>query len=279
MPIDLHLHTQASDGTWTAAELTAKVKAARLKAFSVTDHDCTDSLPEAAENAQINKVQFIPGVEISSSYTKDIALHILGYGIDSQHPELRRVLAINQAAWEQSERDSIVNLSRLGIHVNKERYDYWRNDNSQGRWPMLNTLREMGVVNDIEDYFEEYFGQGKPACVDINFCSPLDVVKAIRQAGGAAILAHPGLYKHKNDLIYRNPDFIQEIIGLGIVGLEAYNSAHTEEITKELIEIAQKAGLIITGGSDCHGDFTGRPLGVPVVDDKYLKPLLEKINL
>ena len=125
MAIDLHLHTQASDGTWTPAELVRKVQEADLTAFAVTDHDVTAALAETARLVAGTGLTFIPGVEISASYTPDITLHIIGYNINPDHPALKKVLAFNMAAWEKSEWDSIANLAKLGIHVDPERYRYW----------------------------------------------------------------------------------------------------------------------------------------------------------
>jgi predicted metal-dependent phosphoesterase TrpH len=278
MAIDLHLHTQGSDGTWTPKELVRQAKAVGLKAIAVTDHDAVASVPEAAVEAQQANLTFIPGVEISASLTNKLALHILGYGIHPESPELQSVLAKNQVSWEQSEYDSIENLAKLGIRIDPERYRYWRTDRTRGGWPLCNTLQEMGVINGLGDYFGKYFGEGCPAYVEILFVLPQEAIKAIQAAGGVPVLAHPGLYKEDGKLLYKDPGFIEQLTTLGIEGIEAYNGEHTEEATADLLALAQQKGLLITGGSDCHGEFAGRCIGKPVVDDRYLAPLLHRIQ-
>lgn len=279
MAIDLHLHTQTSDGTWSPQRIVEEVQKAGLSAFAVTDHDATDALGATAAEAAQAKIPFIPGVEISTSYTQDLQLHILGYGIDPSSHALRSVLSNNQASWEKSEYDSIANLAKLGIHVDIGRYEYWRTQRQQGGWPLLNALREMGVIKGLNDYFTGYFGLGKPAYVEILFVSPVEAVAAIHKAKGVPVLAHPGLYKEEGELLFRNEKFLDEILSWGIEGIEVFSSSHTPEISQELLEVASSHGLLVTGGSDCHGDFApGRCLGVPVVDDCYLIPLEERIR-
>ncbi|HBT18100.1 MAG TPA: PHP domain-containing protein, partial [Firmicutes bacterium] len=137
MSIDLHLHTQASDGTLTPKELLAKAKKYGLMAVSITDHDVIDSLQEGVAIAANLGLTFIPGVEISASYTADLSLHILGYGIDPQNPKLRKVLRQNQQAWEQSEEDSIAALEKINIKIDRLRYNYWKTHSEMGGWPLF----------------------------------------------------------------------------------------------------------------------------------------------
>lgn len=278
MAIDLHLHTQGSDGTWTPKELVRQAKTIGLKAISVTDHDVVSSIPEADLAAKEADITFIPGVEISASLTKELALHILGYGIHPDASELQKVLAKNQHSWDQSEYESIENLAKLGVHVDMDRYQYWRTDRSQGGWPLCNVLQEMGVINGLGDYFGKYFGLGCPAYVEIIFVKPEEAIQAILSAGGVPILAHPGLYKENGKLLYQSPSFIDKLSNIGIEGIEAYNGEHTEEATSDLLSLARQKNLLITGGSDCHGAFAGRCIGKPVVDDCYLDPLLNRIQ-
>lgn len=279
MAIDLHLHTQASDGTWSPQEIVQEVIKAGLTAFAVTDHDGTDALAATAAESTKAGIPFIPGVEISSSYSPQIALHILGYGIYPDAPALKDVLDFNQGAWEKSEEDSIVNLAKLGINVAPERYDHWKTNRHLGGWPLLNVLQEMGAIKGLNDYFSIYFGLNKPAYVDIIFVSPEKAIEAIQKAGGVPVLAHPGIYKEDGRLLLRDPGFMDRILEWGIEGIEAFNSAHDREITQELLELADRHNLLVTGGSDCHGGFApGRSLGVPEVDDRYLEPLWERMK-
>ncbi len=278
MSIDLHLHTQASDGTLTPKELLAKAKKYGLMAVSITDHDVIDSLQEGVAIAANLGLTFIPGVEISASYTADLSLHILGYGIDPQNPKLRKVLRQNQQAWEQSEEDSIAALEKINIKIDRLRYNYWKTHSEMGGWPLFNTLREMGLVSDMKEYFSKYFGWGQPAYITILFASPREVISAIKAAGGVPILAHPGLYVEGTTKLITRASFRQTLISWGIEGLEAIASGHSAEETAFLLTYCQNNNLLVTGGSDYHGEFAGRSLGVPKVDDAYLQPLLSAIE-
>ena len=278
MPIDLHLHTQASDGTLTPKPLLTAAKKAGLTAVSITDHDVTTSLAEARRIAADLGLTFIPGVEVSASYSPDLSLHILGYGIDPQNPELCKILHQNQKAWEQSEEDSIAALEKINIKIDREQYNYWLTHPEKGGWPLLNTLIAMGLVRDINEYFGKYFGQGQPAYITITFASPPAVISAIKAAGGVPVLAHPGVYQEESTKLITKPGFIQTLIDWGIEGLEAIASYHSPEETAFLLSCCQRYNLLVTGGSDYHGDFAGRKPGTPEVDERYLKPLLSAID-
>ena len=162
MAIDLHLHTNASDGTLSPQELLTAAAKLGLSAVSITDHDSTAALAAGTAVAAELGLAFIPGVELSASYSPEISLHILGYGIDPAHPELRKVLAANQKAWDQSEEDSIAALEKLAIKIDRTRYDYWKAHPEAGGWPMYNTLKEMGLVSDVNEYFDKYFWRRPP---------------------------------------------------------------------------------------------------------------------
>jgi predicted metal-dependent phosphoesterase TrpH len=278
MAIDLHLHTNASDGTLSPEALMTTAAKLNLTAVSITDHDSTDSLATGATLAAKFAVGFIPGVEVSASYTPDLSIHILGYGVDPQHPMLRQVLAQNQRAWDQSENDSIAALERLAIKIDPARYNYWKTHSEAGGWPLFNTLKEMGLVSTVNEYFGKYFGQGKPAYITISFASPEKVIKSIKAAGGVPVLAHPVLYEEDNLKLISKPAFQRTLLAWGLEGMEAIAHCHTTAETADLISFCQENNLLITGGSDYHGEFAGRQLGTPVVDDAYLPPLLEAIH-
>ena len=280
MPIDLRLHTQASDSTLTTEELLTEASNLGLTAVSITDHDTIDALQEGTEIADRLGLTFIPGVEISASYSPEISLHILAFGIDPENPKLRKVLQQNQKAWAKSEKDSIAALKRINIEIDRQKYDYWKahSHTPEGGWPLLNTLREMGVVKDVNEYFGKYFGWGKPAYIDIIFASPEEVISTIKAAGGVPVLAHPGLYLEGLIKLITRPEFLNQLIEWGIEGLEAITNYHTAEEKDFLLSCCQSYELLVTGGSDYHGGFAGRRLGVPRVDDAYLEPLLKAIE-
>jgi predicted metal-dependent phosphoesterase TrpH len=279
--LDLHLHTQASDGTMTPEELVAAAVAKGLTGIAVTDHDATDSLDRAAKAAAAHGLLFIPGVEISASYTRHTAFHILGYGIDPENRELQAVLEQNLAAWEKNEEDSVLALEKLGIKIDNERYEYWKNHPERGGWPLLNLMIEMGLVADTREYFTKYFGLGRPAYVITEFVTIPQAVAAIKAAGGVPVLAHPGLYRaddgENGEKLALQPDFFPELLFFGIEGVEAFANYHTSEETAYFLEACRRHNLLVTGGSDYHGDFVGRTLGKPQLDEAYLPPLLARL--
>ncbi len=278
MPIDLHLHTQASDGTLTPQALLTAAKEAGLTAVAITDHDATTSLAEAGRIAAGLGLTFIPGVEVSASYTPDLSLHILGYGIDPQNQELCEILRQNQKAWAQSEEDSIAALEKINIKIDREQYNYWLTHPERGGWPLLNTMIAMGLVRNYKEYFEKYFGWGQPAYITITFASPPAVISAIKAAGGVPVLAHPGVYQEGATKLISRPAFLETLIAWGIEGLEAIAGYHSPEETAFLLSCCERYNLLVTGGSDYHGEFAGRKLGTPVVDERYLSPLLSAID-
>lgn len=277
---DLHLHTQASDGTLTPRELANRVAEAGLTGFSVTDHDVTTALKDAEKAAAELGLFFIPGVEISTSYSPQTVLHILGYGIDPENRELREVLRYNQAAWDKSEEDSIIALEKLGIVVNRERHDYWKTHPERGGWPLLNVLIEMGLVSGVGEYFAKYFGKGKPAYIDIVFVPARKAITAIKAAGGIAVLAHPGLYVDQdNNKLAEKEGFIEDLVSMGIQGLEVFAGINSPQETQYFLECCRRYNLLVTGGSDYHGDFVPeRVLGKPRLDEAYLPPLLRALE-
>ncbi|MGQ9778718.1 MAG: PHP domain-containing protein [Bacillota bacterium] len=276
--IDLHVHTRVSDGTWTPEEGVAAAGRAGLTALAFTDHDAVEAVGPGMAAAARYGLGFVAGVEISAGSSAD-PVHILGYGIDPTHPALREVLARNQAAWEENERLSVESLARLGIVISPERYEYWRRHREAGGWPTLNCLVEMGLVADYREYFDRYFGPGRPAYVETTFVHPAEAIAAVKAAGGVPVLAHPGAYHPEGKTILERQEFLAEMVALGIEGLEVYSQANPPAAQEFLLAYAQKHGLLVTGGSDCHGEFIpSRRLGFPPVPDGCLAPLLARMG-
>lgn len=277
--IDLHLHTQASDGTWTPAEAMAEAAKTGLSAVAFTDHDSLASVAAGMEEARRLGLVFVVGVEITAGSNREGLLHILGYGVDPDHPSLRAVLAKNQAAWEENERRSVANLARLGIEIDPERYAHWAAHRERGGWPTLNCLIELGLVTGYRDYFAKYFGPGRPAYVETEFAAPAEVIAAVKAAGGVPVLAHPGAYDPEGRTVLDRPGFLDGLVEMGIEGLEAYANENSPAVTAYLLAYSRERRLLVTGGSDCHGTFVPeRRIGVPPVPDECLEPLLRRIR-
>ncbi|MDO4178449.1 MAG: PHP domain-containing protein [Phascolarctobacterium sp.] len=271
MQVDLHIHTCASDGTWRPKDLICEAKRVGLGTLAITDHDTTGNVLEGEHLAKEANLKFIRGVEINSTKS-GLNFHILGYGFDLENKILQELLNHNIDLLLQKDIDSIAQLEKEGWNVSAEEFKNYSYNRTRGGWSSLAYLQDKNLCTDVNDFFTRIFTAehdlGFP-----DFPSVEEVIKTIHEAGGLAICAHaasgfhgPGLNKVMEILCDEKFD-----------GFECYHSNHTEEDTRNLLSYAQKNNLLITGGSDCHGDFVpSRHLGKPYVTDTMLKfPLLK----
>lgn len=271
MRADLHIHTTASDGTWTPAELVSQAAAAGLGAIAVTDHDSVANVGETAVLAAAAGLKFIPAAEICATKGQ-IMFHILGYGIDIDNKRLLELLQYNEALLEQKDIDSIAVLEKEGWAVSTKEFAGYSYDRRRGGWRALAYLQDKGLCRDVNDFFGRIFTKehklGFP-----EFLPVAEVIAAIHAAGGAAICAHAASGFHGPGLDLELELLSEEALD----GFECYHSGHSAENTRKLLQYCRSRGLMISGGSDCHGLFVpGRPLGKPVIDtdDLYLPGLL-----
>ena len=262
---DLHIHTTASDGTWTPAELIIKAKKCGLGLIAVTDHDSVANVAEAGRLAAQENIKFLPGAEICST-KENLSFHILGYGIDIANKVLLELMRHNEALLEQKDVDSIRLLARDGWAVDEAEFARYTYDRRRGGWRALAYLIDKGLCTGVGDFFSRIFTPehdlGFPTFPAIE-----EVIAVIHGAGGVALCAHaasgfhgPGLEKVMDMLRTEKLD-----------GFECYHSNHSEEGTQRLLRHCQKHQLLISGGSDCHGSFVpSRHLGEPYVDTKML---------
>ena len=265
MRADLHIHTTASDGTWTPPELVEQALAVGLGALAVTDHDSVTNVAETARLAREVGLQFLPAAEICST-KENLSFHILGYGIDITNKHLLALMQHNEALLDQKDVDSIRLLERDGWAVSSKEFASYVYDRHRGGWRALAYLMDKGLCTGVNDFFQRIFTPehdlGFPEFPPIS-----QVIDAIHGAGGVAICAHaasgfhgPGL-ERVMDLLRVEP----------LDGFECYHSGHSKEGTERLLRHCQKHHLYITGGSDCHGTFVpGRKLGEPFVDTSML---------
>jgi len=261
---DLHTHTTASDGTCPPAENVRLAREAGLAAVAVTDHDTVAGLSEAIEAGERYGVEVVPGVEISTAAEgKDI--HVLGYYIDHRDPRfLSRLASLRQVRQRRNEA-MVARLNELGIDVTMEEIlaqAKGRDEaGSLGRPHIAEALVRKGIVPDVREAFRRFLGEGKPAYVQPQRISPEEAFVWIHEAGGTAIIAHPGLYG-RDDLVCRLLEHAD--------GLEAYHSDHAPEEEERYRRMAEEAGKLVTGGSDFHGERGGRvfhgPIGNRTVD-------------
>ncbi len=252
--IDLHVHTNYSDGSFTPKEVVEYCKKVGVIAVGITDHDNIDGIKEAIIEGEKLGVEVVPGVEISCDFkdSSEEEIHILGYYIDYENAKLKQTLKFFQEARQKRAYKIFNKLVSLGIPIKEE--DVFKDSiKSIGRLHFARVLKEKNLVSSIKEAFELYLGYGKPAYEAKLKVSPKEAISLIVEAKGIPILAHPYLE------ISMNTKSIKELIEYGIKGIEVYHSKHSKNITDELLLLAEKYDLLITGGSDCHGSIDGHP--------------------
>ncbi len=272
MRADLHIHSTASDGTWTPEEVVAQVRAAGIGLFAVADHDTLEGALAVADIVRQTPgaPAFLPAVEISTLLDGAL-VHILGYGVRPDHPSLNDLLQANRARLEWVNEETLRRMIQAGYPVDLEAYAVYENDPLRGGWKGLNFLIDSGLCRDVRDFFERIFVDPvRPPMPD--FPNPAEAIARIREAGGVPVLAHPG-----GSLRHLGPieEALAPFLEFGIAGVECYTPYHSPETTARCRAFCARHNLLVTGGSDCHGAFAGRPLGVPpvTVDDLRLGPL------
>lgn len=243
--VDLHLHTTASDGAFSPAQIVQMALEAGLRAVAITDHDTMDGVEEAVAAAAGTGLAVIPGVEISSDLPQGEA-HILGYYLDAQNPDLVRLLAtLRKARWDRAQR-MVEKLGALGMPVSWDRVAAIANGGAVGRPHVARALMEADHVSSVQDAFAFYIGREGPAYVDRYKLTPVEVTQSVVRWGGLPVLAHPSFV---TDL----PALLPRLASAGLVGLEAYYTGYPPEVTANLLRLARTNGLVGTGGSDFHG--------------------------
>ena len=248
--IDLHTHTTFSDGTYTPEELMKYAAQKGLKAIAVTDHDTVDSYEPSAFWAKHYNIEFISGVEIDAVY-EDVEIHILGLFIDPKDKALLTLLSDLKKQRQDRATKIIEILNSDGIDVTLKDIYALTSHSLIGRPHFAKFLVNNGYYDSISDAMRKYLGRGKRAYVARPLPSPSVVFDIIKNAGGIPILAHPVQYRL--DYI-REENMISELKACGLLGIEAIYSENSPEDTSRYLEIAKKYSLLVSGGSDFHGD-------------------------
>lgn len=252
--IDLHVHSDCSDGTCTPEELVDLAIDSQLVAFALTDHDTVDGVARAVSAAQGRKIKVIPGVELSCEHKiapgRKKEIHILGYNIDYTLPELLDTLASIAAEREERNRKMCKNLCDAGYPI-----DY---DSLTERFPhtiltrahLARFLMEKGAIPSIDSAFKKILAQDGPYFVMRKYLTPEDAIRLIKKAGGIPVLAHPLLYKMSVTELH---NLLTDLKGYGLKGIEAMYSRNHGNDEAFARKLAKDFDLIITGGTDFHG--------------------------
>lgn len=250
--IDLHTHSTASDGTLSPAELALRAKENGLSAVALTDHDTVEGIAEFKEAGKKLGLEAISGVEISAKYKKE--MHILGLFVDETDTEFIQTLSqlrdsreIRNRTMLQKAMEHGLNISEADIRAQKEGATLY----NTGRAHIARALVDKGYVRDIQEAFDRYLSKGKPCYAERRTFSPEDSIKLIHRAGGIAVLAHPVFITTDEKEL---TDLLRQLQTYGLDGVECYYSEYTQDFQQLCLKICENLGLLVSGGSDFHGD-------------------------
>jgi predicted metal-dependent phosphoesterase TrpH len=268
--VDLHSHTTASDGALSPRELVREAARRGVRVLAITDHDSTDGLAEALEEAARHPpLTLVPGIEINCD-VEGGEVHVLGYFVEYEAAWFQEFLSQQRAERKARIHRIAARLGELGLPIEPEEVFALVKEGSPGRPHVAQVMVARGYVKDFREAFDRYLRAGGPAHVPRRRLTPEEAIRTIRRAGGVPVLAHPGLA----DLDHLIPGFVRA----GLMGIECYYHEHTPAQTRTYLEMCKDLGLVATGGSDFHGSHTGRvnPLGSPPVPLSVSERLLDK---
>ena len=248
--VDLHVHSLKSDGSLTPSELVDKALSLNLRAFALTDHDCTDGLPEAMEYAKDKDVEVIPGIELSTGYNgKDV--HIVGLDIDYKNESLQKWLTDFRASRDLRNQKMCDKLrTEAGIDISYETLKATDPGAVITRSHYAKFLFAHGYVKSIREAFDRYIGDHAKYYVPREKIDPGEAVKVILLSGGIPVLAHPVLYHLTKRQLSELVSMLKEA---GLIGIEAIYSTYAPSDEREIKALAKEYDLAISGGSDYHG--------------------------
>ena len=248
---DLHLHTNFSDGTYTPEELAAHGQRLGFRALALSDHDTMEGCARMAAACAPAGIEFIPASELTAELA-DHELHLLGYFLDGTNATLSAELAKFQDVRQNRIREMVARIQKLGVPLREETVFEVANCRAPGRPHVARALVKAGLCRNLDEAFQRFLKKDKPAWVPKFKMSAPDAIELIHQAGGLAVMAHPGLNGCD--------DLIPALANFGMDGLECYHTKHSSAQAYHYQKVAEQLGLLVTGGSDCHGLSKGRPL-------------------
>ncbi len=266
---DLHTHSARSDGTLSPAGVMTLAAERDLRGVALTDHDTFDGVAEAAATAEELGLDFVPGVEFSAEY-EGASLHILGYWVDPDDPAIERELLRLTATRLRRGEMIVERLRELGFDISFERVSELAGGRTIGRPHVAQAMVEAGIVATEKEAFERYISDDGPAYVPKHALHPLEALRLIAAAGGACVLAHPGMWKGNGTV----PDeLIAQMAAGGMVGIEVWHPDHDEEMRTKYEAVARRLDLVATSASDCHGERYGFRLGIERTDPETFAEL------
>lgn len=250
--IDLHTHSTASDGAESPAQVARAAAKAGLAAVALTDHDTTEGLAEFLDAARPGGPELVPGVELSVERPGGGSMHLLGLWVDPGEPRFSQGLRQVQAAREQRNPKIVERLQDLGVDITLEEVAGVAGGGQVGRPHFAQVLVEKRVVHNPGEAFGRFLKRGAPAYVEKERLNPGEAMALIRRAGGVTVLAHPGLLELHPAVLQQ---LAAELKEQGLMGIEAYYSEHKPSQERQMLNLAARLGLAVSGGSDFHGNI------------------------
>ena len=247
---DLHIHSTKSDGSVAPREIVRMAREMALGAVSITDHDTAAGTAEALEAGREFGVTVIPGVEISVEFHSK-TVHMLGYCFGNGAQRLQQGLDTIVEGRNDRNRKIVGKLNELGLGIAYEEIEAEADGGIVGRPHFAAVMLRKGCVATRQEAFDRYLARGAAAYVDRLRFSPEDSVVMIRESGGIPVLAHPKFIPLAEGETLEQ--VVQVLVDAGLAGIECYYSLHTDEETREYLDLAKRFGLVVTGGSDFHG--------------------------
>ena len=245
--IDLHTHSNKSDGSMTPAELVRHAKAGGLAAIALTDHDSIDGVYEALSEGERCGIEVVPGIEMSAK--SDTETHILGYYIDiTNHNFLEK---LEEARQTRKLRNKITceKIRACGFDITEKDAEAQAGGSVIGRAHFARAMVKKGYVGSVKEAFDKYLGSGKPCYSGRQNFTAEECIKIIKDAGGVAFAAHLHLMRKSDEALF---DYLKELKKAGLCGIEGYYTEYTPEMQKKFMGFAKELGLIISGGTDFH---------------------------
>jgi len=260
--VDLHAHTTASDGTLSPRELVSAAARRGVRVLAVTDHDSTDGLRDAVDEAAKHPpLTIVPGLEINCDApgAAGAEVHVLGYYVDHEAGWFQDFLREQRVERVARVHRIAARLAELGMPIDPAEVFAIVKEGSAGRPHVAQVMVQRGYVRSVREAFDRYLHANGPANVPRKRLTPAEAVRIIRRAHGVPVFAHPGLADRDA--------LIPELVEAGLMGIEAIYAEHSAAQTAHYKDVCRAHGLVATGGSDYHGERSGRtnPLGHPPV--------------
>lgn len=249
MLVDLHMHSNASDGQYTPIQLVEKAKFAGVECLAITDHDTIDGLKEAQMQCKISNVKFIRGVELGAKEYK--SLHILGLGFDEDCTSISKLCDIMRKSRDERKYRIIDFLKEKKVNISLEEVEELAGGNVIARPHFAQIMKKYGYVKTNKEAFDKYLDTDEYQHIERFKADAMTCIDVIHKSGGKAVFAHPYQLKLDDDML---ESVVAKLKNYGLDGIEAYYSKHTQTMTENYLKLAEKYNLNVTAGSDFHGE-------------------------